>query len=44
MKPIFVPDACSLISFFNDEAGADVVQDLLVKTSHDKGFEDTVKR
>ncbi|OQX13575.1 MAG: VapC toxin family PIN domain ribonuclease, partial [Desulfobacteraceae bacterium IS3] len=31
MRPIFVLDACSLIAFFNDEAGADVVEKLLVK-------------
>lgn len=33
MKPVFVLDACSLIAFFNDEAGADVVQDLLEQAS-----------
>ena len=31
MRPIFVLDACSLIAFFNDETGADVVEKLLVK-------------
>ncbi|TDA65755.1 MAG: type II toxin-antitoxin system VapC family toxin [Clostridia bacterium] len=29
MRPCYVLDACALIAFLNDEAGADVVEDLL---------------
>lgn len=31
MKPIFVLDACALIAFFNDEQGADRVEDIIEK-------------
>ena len=31
MNETYVLDACALIAFFNDEAGADAVEELLVK-------------
>lgn len=36
MKEIYVLDACALIAFFNDETGADIVENLLVKAEHNE--------
>jgi predicted nucleic acid-binding protein len=36
MRKKFVFDACALIAFLNDEAGSDIVEELLEKAKHGK--------